>query len=276
MRPPKPIPIDVASLTNKLKATPFAQGEIQYLPTTGSTNDVARDLAEKGAPEGTIVIAESQIKGRGRLGRTWHSPLGAGLYFSIVLRPRLDPSDLPKITLLAGTAVAESIEKTTGLHPVIKWPNDLLVGDRKVGGILTELVMKGERLEYAIVGLGLNVNLDFTPPEVAFLREQATSLARELGAPVAREPLLACILNRLEVHYLALCDGWSPHQAWAARLVTLGQRVAVSGPGDELEGWAEGVDPDGGLLLRLKDGQVVRVLAGDVSLRLCGRPAAAT
>ena len=265
----------IEELRAKLHTTIIGK-RILYYPSVGSTNDVARSLAEAGAREGVVVLADEQRAGRGRRGRRWLAPAGTCLLFSLLLRPPLPPHQCQRLTMACGLALAESLESHTGLAMGLKWPNDLLVGDKKVGGILTELVMKGERLEYAIVGLGLNVNLDFTPPEVAFLREQATSLAQELGAPVAREPLLACILNRLEVHYLALCDGWSPHQAWAARLVTLGQRVAVSGPGDELEGWAEGVDPDGALLLRLKDGQVVRVLAGDVSLRLCGRPAAAT
>jgi len=172
-------------------------------------------------------------------------------------------------------ALAESIESHTGLVIGLKWPNDLLVQDRKIGGILTELGIEEARLAYAIVGIGLNVNLDFTVPEVAFLGEQATSLSRELGAPVAREPLLGSILNRLEARYVALCDGWLPHREWRARLVTLHQHVVVSSLGSELEGWAEDVDHDGTLLLRLKDGQTVRILAGDVSLRPAeGEPSA--
>jgi len=172
-------------------------------------------------------------------------------------------------------ALAESIEGHTGLAIGLKWPNDLLIDGRKVAGILAELGIGEERLEYAVVGIGVNVNLDFADSGAAFLEERATSLAREMGSPVAREPLLACIINRLEARYLALCDGWSPHRKWAARLVTVGQRVVISGLGTELEGLAEGVDQDGALLLRLQDGQVVRILAGDVSLRpVHGQPRA--
>jgi len=248
---------------------------ILYYPSVGSTNDVARTLAVAGAPEGIVVLADEQTAGRGRRGRRWLAPAGTCLLFSLLLHPPLAPHQCQRLTMACSLALAESVERHTGLALGLKWPNDLLASNKKVGGILTELGIQGERLEYAIVGIGLNVNLDFTAPEVAFLRDQATSLAQEMGAPVAREPLLACILNRLEARYLALCDGWSPRQEWTARLVTLNQQVVLSGPGGELEGWAEGVDQDGALLLRLEDGRVVRVLAGDVSLRpVEGQPTA--
>jgi BirA family biotin operon repressor/biotin-[acetyl-CoA-carboxylase] ligase len=164
-------------------------------------------------------------------------------------------------------ALARSVEGYTGLATRLKWPNDLLIRGRKVAGILTELGAEEQCLRHAIVGIGLNANLDFSVPDLVFLREQATSLAQEMGSPVEREALLACILNHMEASYLALRDGWCPHQEWAARLVTLGQQVVVTGLRGELEGRAEGVDQDGALLLRPKDGPVVRILAGDVSLR---------
>ena len=248
---------------------------ISYHSSVGSTNDVARTLAEAGAPEGIVVLAEEQTAGRGRGGRRWLASAGTCLLFSLLLRPPLDPDQCQRLTMACSLALAESVESHTGLSIGLKWPNDLLVKGKKVAGILTELGVEGERLDYAIVGVGLNVNLDFTVPDVAFLGEQATSLAGEIGSPVAREPLLACILNRLEARYLALCDGWSPYQEWAARLVMLDRWVVISGPGDELEGWAEGVDQDGALILRLMDGRAVRILAGDVSLGLAeGRPMA--
>jgi len=164
-------------------------------------------------------------------------------------------------------ALADSIERQTGLMVSLKWPNDVLVGGRKVAGILTELDVAEMSLKHAVVGMGLNANLDFSHPEVGFLADQATSLAREMGSPVSRELLLASILQHTETYYLALCDGWSPQQQWAARLATLGRQVAILGPQQRLEGRAESVDQDGALLLRLADGAVVRVLAGDVSLR---------
>lgn len=240
---------------------------IVYYPSVGSTNDVARTLAESGAQEGTVVVADEQVLGRGRRGRRWLAPAGTCLLFSLLLRPPLAPHQCSRLTMACSLALAESVESHTGLVIGLKWPNDLLVQERKVGGVLTELGIEETRLAYAVVGIGINVNLDFTAPEVAFLEEKATSLSRELGVRVAREPLLGCILNRLEARYLALCDGWLPYQEWKARLVTLHRHVVVSSRGSELEGWAEDVDHDGVLLLRVKDGRVVRVLAGDVSLR---------
>lgn len=264
MRPPKPIPIDVASLTNKLKATPFTQGKIHYLPSTVSTNDVARDLAEKGAPEGTIVIAESQTRGRGRLDRTWHSPPGTGLYFSIILRPQLDPSDLPKITLLAGIAAAEAIEENTGLRPLIKWPNDLLLEGKKVAGILAELY--GDITSpYVILGIGINVHtrLEEFPPE---LQEIATSLAMAGGQNISRTNLMQAVLTHLGRWYELFKKGaFQPIlDAWRKRCVIIGTHVKILSGEKELEGTVVDVDEAGALLLRDQAGQIQRILSGEV------------
>jgi len=264
MRPPKLDTIDVASLTNKLKTTPFAQGEIQHLPTTGSTNDVARNLAEKGAPEGTIVIAESQTKGRGRLDRTWHSPPGAGLYFSIILRPSLDPGDLPKITLVAGIAVAESIEENTGLRPLIKWPNDLLLEGKKVAGILTELY--GDITSpYVILGIGINIHTrrEEFPPE---LQEIATSLAMAGGQNILRVNLMQAMLTHLGRRYGLFKNGvFQPIlDAWRKRCVIIGAHVKILSGEKELEGTIVDVDVTGALLLRDQAGQIQRILSGEV------------
>lgn len=264
MRPPKPIPIDVASLTNKLKATPFTQGKIHYLPSTVSTNDVARDLAEKGAPEGTIVIAESQTGGRGRLDRTWHSPPGTGLYFSIILRPQLDPSDLPKITLLAGIAAAEAIEENTGLRPLIKWPNDLLLEGKKVAGILAELY--GDITSpYVILGIGINVHtrLEEFPPE---LQEIATSLAMAGGQNISRTNLMQAVLTHLGRWYELFKKGaFQPIlDAWRKRCVIIGTHVKILSGEKELEGTVVDVDEAGALLLRDQAGQIQRILSGEV------------
>lgn len=240
---------------------------ILHYPSVGSTNDVARTLATLGAREGIVVLANEQKAGRGRGARSWIAPPGTALLFSLLLRPPLAPDHWQRLTMACSLALAESTECQTGLAVSLKWPNDLLIGDRKVAGVLTELRTAHGRLEYAVVGIGLNANIDFSDPHMASLASQATSLLRELGSPVAREPLMARILERVEGRYLALCSGWSPQQLWTARLATLGQRVVVSGAHCLVEGYAEGVDPDGALLVRLEDGHVARILAGDVSLR---------
>lgn len=243
---------------------------ILYYPSVGSTNDVAQALATVETPEGAVVIANEQTAGRGRRGRRWVAPAGTCLLFSLLLRPQLSPHQCQQLTMACSLALAESIESYTGLTIGLKWPNDLLVKRKKVGGILVELGTGEGRLDHAIVGIGLNVNIDFTTTEMAFLREQATSLAQEMGSPIERESLLVCILDRVEARYIALCDGWLPHREWEDRLVMLDQQVVLSNLGRELEGCAESVDQDGALLLRLRDGQTMRVLAGDVSLRPVG------
>jgi BirA family biotin operon repressor/biotin-[acetyl-CoA-carboxylase] ligase len=168
--------------------------------------------------------------------------------------------------MACGLAVAEAIEATTGLAVGLKWPNDVLIGGAKVAGILTELELQGSRVAAAVVGIGLNVNLD---PEAlpGGLLVPATSLSKALGRQVARRPLLLALLQALEARYLALCGGQSPHDEWAGRLVTLGRRVTVSGPGRKVAGVAEGVNADGALLVRLDDGRLETVVAGDVTLR---------
>ncbi|MDI6791077.1 MAG: biotin--[acetyl-CoA-carboxylase] ligase [Thermodesulfobacteriota bacterium] len=264
MRPANLDPIDITSLKNRLRSACFGQGEIHYLPTTGSTNNVARDLAEKSAPEGTIVIAESQTKGRGRLDRTWYSPPGTGLYFSIVLRPQLDPYDLPKITLLAGIAVAESIEETTGLHPLIKWPNDLLLEGKKVAGILTELY--GDITSpYVILGIGINVHTrreEFLPE----LQEIATSLTMVGGQNISRANLMQAILTHLGGWYEIFKKGvFQPIlDAWRKRCVIIGAHVKILSGEKELEGTVVDVDVGGALLLRDQSGQIRRILSGEV------------
>lgn len=236
------------------------------LPRTGSTNEEARRLAAEGAPDGTIVVTDYQWAGRGRLDRRWEAPPGSSLLLSVLLRPPLAAHQAGQLTMLCGLAVAEAVEVETGLHPGIKWPNDVLIGGRKAGGILTELELAGEHLSWAVVGIGLNVNLD--PRALSGpLIERATSLSAELGRPVDRLALLLTLLARLDERYLALRAG-APDLAreWAARLVTLGRTVLVSDGGGQWSGVAEGVDADGALLVRPPGGEARRVIAGDVRL----------
>jgi BirA family biotin operon repressor/biotin-[acetyl-CoA-carboxylase] ligase len=237
-----------------------------YRPEIGSTNDEAKRLAREGAPEGTLVITDYQARGRGRLDRGWVAPRGSSLLMSIVFRPELAARQIQRLTMSCGLAVADAIEQQTGLRAGLKWPNDIVIAGAKAGGILTEIEMAGTKVEFAVVGMGLNVNLDpaLLPADMPVA---ATSLRHELGAEVARLPLLQAVLERIEERILALRAGKSPHDEWAERLVTLGKAVTISGMGSVVEGVAEGVDEDGALLVRLADGRLESVLAGDVTTR---------
>lgn len=246
--------------------TEFVGRTVVYRPEVDSTNDTARLLAQEGAPEGTLVIADYQRAGRGRLGRPWTAPAGSSLLLSVVFRPPLAPSQAQRLTMVCGLAVVEAVEAETRLRAALKWPNDVLIGDAKAGGILVEMSSTGERVDFAIAGIGLNVNLD--PAELpGDLVMAATSLSREMGGKVARLRLLWALLEALEARYVALLQGGEPQGEWAGRLLTLGRRVSVSGAGRALEGVAEGVDADGALLVRCADGRLERILAGDVTLR---------
>ena len=249
--------------------TSFVGQQVAYGPQIGSTNEEARRLAGEGAPEGLLVITEFQSAGRGRLDRDWIAPRSSSLLMSILFRPEFAAHQVQRLTMICGLAVVDAIESQTGLRAGLKWPNDLVIEGAKVGGILTEVGLEGAWVSYAVVGIGLNVNLD--PARLpAGLHMPATSLKHELGMEVARLPLLHALLQRVERRYLALKAGQSPHRDWAARLVTLGKPVTVTSTGAVLEGVAEGVDVDGALLVRLADGRLEKVLAGDVSTRGLG------
>jgi BirA family biotin operon repressor/biotin-[acetyl-CoA-carboxylase] ligase len=252
--------------------TAFLGQSLVYLPETGSTNDEARRLAQNGAPEGTLVLTEHQTSGRGRLERRWEAPPSSSLLMSLVFRPPLAPHEVQRLTMVCGLAVVDAVESEAGLHVGLKWPNDVVVGSAKVAGILTEIGSTGNKVDYVVVGLGLNVNLD-----PAWLPEgllgPATSLSRELERPVARLPLLWALLQAMETRYMALRAGHSPHAEWAKRLVTLGQQVTIKMTGAVLEGVAEGVNADGALLVRLDNGCLETIVAGDVMLRSRGRSA---
>lgn len=260
--------LSVASIEKGLTTT-FMGRRIIYYPSIGSTNDVAREQAVRGAPEGTLVIADVQTAGKGRLGRRWLAPPGTSLLMSLLFRPHfLAPYQAQRLTMICSLAVVEAIEAVIGLTVTIKWPNDVVVQDKKVGGILTELGATGKRLDYAVVGLGLNVNLDFGAVEaVRDLAATSTSLSQELGREVSRLALLWKILGNVEGHYQRLGAGELPHDEWASRLVTLHNYVVVDTRQGIVEGWAEGVDADGALILRTNWGERHRVLAGDVTLR---------
>ena len=262
---PEQAPLDVARIKAMLK-TAYIGRNLVYYAAIGSTNDVARDLAQAQAAEGTLVIADVQSAGRGRLGRQWLSPPNSDLLMSLLFRPLLSPGQAQRLTMICSLAVVSAIREVAGLEAQIKWPNDLLLAGKKTGGILTELGLQGNALAYAIVGIGLNVNLRREQmPDL--LLEIATSIAQVRGGAVAREPLLCAILEQIERRYDRLRAGETPAGEWAGRLATLGKWVCVTDPNESLEGWAEGVDAEGALFLRLADGRRRRILAGDVTLR---------
>ena len=223
--------------------------------------DEAFRLGMEGAPQGTIVCAEMQTKGRGRLGRSWISPKYKGIYCSIILRPKLSPSDLSKLTLLTAVAVAEAVEKMANIQPMIKWPNDILVKNKKLAGILTELRAEVDQMKFVVIGIGLNVNNLGVQ-----LVDGATSLKNETGRNFSRVEVLQEILRVFERWYCR-CDKGDFEKifrAWRDRSSTLGNRVRVIDPASIVEGVAIDLDHDGGLLIRLDSGVVVKKMAGDV------------
>lgn len=235
-----------------------------YLPQTGSTNEVAKQLASQGAPEGTLVIAEEQTVGKGRLGRRWLAPAGTSLLLSLIFYPHLPSTHVGTLTMICGLAVLDALQETAGLAGSLKWPNDILLNECKAGGILTELAVQGERIKYAIVGLGLNVNLQ--PADVSGLPSDATSVSEAAGHAVNRSDLLLSLLAHIERRYLALQHGHRPHREWASRLSTLGQQIVAETSEGTIVGLAQDVDETGALLILTPEGNTVRLLAGDVTL----------
>ncbi len=266
-----------ASLIERALTTYRLGRPVLYFPTIGSTNDVAHAKAAEGAPDGLLVIADEQTAGRGRLDRRWWAPSGTCLLFSLLLRPDIPPAQAGRLTMCLGLGAVAGIEQVTGLQPMLKWPNDLVLNGRKLGGMLSELRVEGEKLRYAVLGIGINVNLDLKRPSAAADRVQevsvppaelfdtAISLMMALGRPVDRLSLLAQILAATEVWYERVRRGESPHVAWAARLETLGQRVRVSLRSGALEGDAVAVTPEGALIVRDETGREHIVWSGDVT-----------
>ncbi len=245
--------------------TRFFGRRLEYRAVLGSTQDLARRLARTGAPEGTVVLGGRQTAGRGRLGRSFLSPRG-GLYLTVILRPSSGSASGGRaLPIIAALAVARGLERVAGVSTGLKWPNDVLVGGRKICGILLESELVGPVVSYVLVGIGVNVNADMSAyPEIA---ASATSAAAEAGGEVSREALAAAILNELEGLYLAARVGQPVLDEWRARLETLGRQVRVTCGQVVEEGLAEDVDADGSLVVRRADGSRVAIAAGDVTLR---------
>ncbi len=243
--------------------TRFVGKQIAYYPLVSSTQDAAKAAASQDTPEGAVFIADAQTAGRGRFGRSWHASPGDNLLISILLHPT--HATHSKLSIAASLATLDAIAATTGLQARLKWPNDVLIDYKKVAGVLVEGVFEGDALQAGIVGIGLNVNMRFD--DVPPLPYPATSLQQELGQPVSREALARELLMALERWYLDAQAGAAVMDAWRAQLLGLGEPVTVHIGEEAVEGVAEDVDADGRLLLRLEDGTLFPLLAGDVTLR---------
>jgi BirA family biotin operon repressor/biotin-[acetyl-CoA-carboxylase] ligase len=252
---------------SRLGKTRVIGREIQVFEETTSTNDVMARLARSGVKEGVVIFAESQTKGRGRLGRTWISPARKGLWFSVLLRPNIPPQAATQLTIASATALARAITVQTGIVPDIKWPNDILIRGKKVAGILTEMSAELDHLKEVILGIGLDVNIDASEFPAA-VRKTATSLKIELGQPVDRAGLAVAILRELDRDYERIKQGEFELVAeqWQERCTTLGSQVSIRIGDRVIRGRAEALDADGALLLRGQHGHLERIIGGDVTM----------
>jgi BirA family biotin operon repressor/biotin-[acetyl-CoA-carboxylase] ligase len=254
-------------LVARLGETEVIGREIRVFQETTSTNDVVEKLARDGVKEGVVVFAETQSKGRGRLGRKWISPPGQGLWFSVLLRPNLRPQEATQLTVAAATALWRAIHEKTGLSAAIKWPNDIMFSGKKAAGILTEMSAEPDRVKHLVLGIGVDVNLTAAefPPDV---RPVATSLRAESGRPIARADLATAILRELDLDYARINAGRFAEIAdeWETHCTTIGQPVIVTMGDRRVRGCAESLDDDGALLLRTEHGHLERIMGGDVTL----------
>jgi len=259
--------LNVDRFQESLRTKRFGKKTV-FLREVDSTNDLAKELAANGAVEGTVVVAETQMAGRGRLGREWISPAG-GLWFSVVFKPGLKPAETVRLVFVAGLAVAEVLRELYGLRVETRWPNDVLVNGRKVCGILTEMNTTGETVNFVVVGIGVNANFDVEKVFPESLRKVATSLANELNRKVRLEELFRALLQRLEnIYERFIREGFNPVlEEWRKYAGFLGHRVEVTSQTEKLHGLALTVDQDGALVLKLEDGTLKRIFVGDVSVR---------
>ena len=235
-----------------------------YYDSLTSTMDEARRLAERGEPEGTVVIAEEQTAGWGRFSRLWVSPRGENLSFSVLLRPT--PAQLPFMNMAATLAISDGITEATGLTSRIKWPNDVRIGGLKVSGILIETVLEAGKVDHAVVGIGVNVNFD--PAKYPETASTATSVYRETCTKTDRGALLQVVLRRFGQHYDRVKAGHSLTGEWARQMETLGRRVRIVWRDQMVEGTAESVDEQGNLIVKRMDGSIFTAVAGEVALQV--------
>lgn len=248
--------------------TKYVGRKVMYFDSISSTNDKAKELATLGEGEGAVIIAEEQTKGKGRLGKNWISPKGKGIWMSIILRPDINPVHASKVTQVAAAAVSTSISKM-GIKNLIKWPNDIVVGNKKVCGILTEMSGELNRINYIVVGIGINVNIDIEelPNEVKGI---ATSLKEEYGERISRKKLTAEILNNFEELYKELVKEnkiSKSIQICRQYSAILGKEIRVIMRGEEIRGKAIDLTEEGELLIKDKEGKVQKIISGEVSVR---------
>lgn len=254
-------------LLARLGKTKVIGRDIRVFEETTSTNDVIEKLARDNVKEGVVVFAESQSRGRGRLGRKWISPARKGLWFSVLLRPDLRPQEATQMTVASATALRRAIGTITGLKPSIKWPNDIQIKGKKTAGILTELSAELDRVKHIILGIGVDVNL--TAAEFpADLRKLATSLKIETGKTVSRADLAIEVLRELDTDYARVCSGdfQAIADEWEEHCGTIGQEVTIQVGERRIHGRAEALDDDGALLVRTEHGHLEHVTGGDVTL----------
>ena len=238
-----------------------------YVDTVVSTNDTLKQWAAEGAPQGTVLISGEQLGGKGRLGRSFHSPAGTGVYLSILLRPGCAPGEIMHLTCAAAAAMVEAVEQAAGFRPSIKWTNDLVFGRQKLGGILTELGLHAGALDYCIIGIGINClqkKEDF-PPE---LQEMAASLSMAAGHPVSPALLAARMMEALFAMSETLLTGKAAMlAAYRENCITLGTEISLLRGGEVRHGKALDIDEDGGLIVRFDSGGMETVSSGEVSIR---------
>jgi BirA family biotin operon repressor/biotin-[acetyl-CoA-carboxylase] ligase len=256
-----------AEISHGLTTRNFGK-RISYREECSSTQDLAAELARQGEPEGSMVITEAQTRGRGRKGRSWISTPGTGVCLSVILRPKLQASQIVQIPMVAGVAAVRAISAVTCLEPDIKWPNDILLNGKKVAGILTEMSCEKDQINYIILGIGINVNSRHSDLPKA-IRDTATSLRIESGRNISRITMVQRYLIDLETAYYSyLANGFENiRQEWKSLSSTIGARVEILDGPEHLTGEVLDIDTDGFLLLKTDAGKIQRIVAGDVSLR---------
>lgn len=242
---------------------------LTFFEQVDSTNLYAKRIAEGGFLDGTVIMANEQLNGRGRMGRDWVSPKGKGIWMTIMLKPRISPADASKVTLLAACAVCKAIEEISGLYTKIKWPNDIVLNGKKLCGILTEMSAEIDEINYLIIGIGVNVNIDLEdfPKE---LQAIATSIKIEKGLGVIRKELAAGIINNFERYYKGFIKTGSIKDyinEYKERSAVLGKEVRVTSSTLEIQGTVVDISEDGQLQLEMQDGTIKEIISGEVSVR---------